>query len=51
MYLFDTEQFVLPEIVLLTMYSQSGFQILLSITIPMVYRLFVFIFRYLSFST
>jgi len=29
--------------------SQSDVQILQSITIPMIYRLFVFIFRYLIF--
>ena len=29
--------------------SQRDFQILQSITIPMIYRLFVFIFRYLIF--
>jgi len=31
---------------LVTMDSRSDFQILQSITIPMIYRLFVFIFRY-----
>ena len=36
---------------LVTMDSRRDFQILQSITIPMIYRLFVFIFRYLIFST
>jgi len=31
--------------------SQSDFQILQCMTITMVYRLFVFIFKYLIFST
>jgi len=30
--------------------SQLDFQILQSITIPLIYRLFVFIFRYLFFN-
>ena len=34
---------------LVTMDSRSDFQILQSITIPMIDRLFVFIFRYLIF--
>ena len=45
--LFDTETFVFHN--LFSNNGQSKCQILQSITIPMIYRLFLFIFRYLIF--
>jgi len=47
--LFDTEKFVFITNCLVTMESRSTFKILQIITIPMIYSLFVFIFRYLIF--
>ena len=46
--LFDTGKFVLPKTCLVTMDSRSEFQILQSITITMIYRLFVFILDILT---
>jgi len=49
--LFDTGKFVLPKTCLVTMDSRSDFQILQCITITMIYRLFIFMFRCLIVLT